>query len=67
MITIYHGSNVRIADIDLKQCNPYKDFGQAFYLTTCEQCGFSMAGEMDAVFHFCPETILAGLDLRVDK
>jgi hypothetical protein len=34
MITLYHGSNVRIADIDLKQCNPYKDFGQAFYLTT---------------------------------
>ena len=34
MITLYHGSNVHIADIDLKQCNPYKDFGQAFYLTT---------------------------------
>ena len=34
MITLYHGSNVRITDIDLKQCNPYKDFGQAFYLTT---------------------------------
>ena len=34
MITLYHGSNVRITNIDLKQCNPYKDFGQAFYLTT---------------------------------
>ncbi len=34
MITFYHGSNVRIIDIDLRQCNPYKDFGQAFYLTT---------------------------------
>lgn len=34
MITLYHGSNVRIIDIDLRQCNPYKDFGQAFYLTT---------------------------------
>lgn len=34
MISLYHGSNVRIADIDLNQCNPYKDFGQAFYLTT---------------------------------
>ena len=33
----------------------------------CEQYGFSMAGEMDAVFHFCPETILAGLDLRVKE
>lgn len=34
MITLYHGSNMRIASIDLNQCNPYKDFGQAFYLTT---------------------------------
>ena len=34
MITLYHGSNVRITNIDLTQCNPYKDFGQAFYLPT---------------------------------
>ena len=34
MITLYHGSNVRISNIDLAKCNPYKDFGQAFYLTT---------------------------------
>ena len=34
MMTLYHGSNVRIDKIDLAQCNPYKDFGQAFYLTT---------------------------------
>ena len=33
MITLYHGSNVQIADINLAQCNPYKDFGKAFYLT----------------------------------
>ncbi len=24
MITLYHGSNVRIDDIDLSRCNPYK-------------------------------------------
>ena len=23
MITLYHGSNMRIASIDLNQCNPY--------------------------------------------
>lgn len=34
MITLYHGSNVSIANIDLARCNPYKDFGLAFYLTT---------------------------------
>ena len=33
MITLYHGSNVYIEEIDLSQCNPYKDFGKAFYLT----------------------------------
>lgn len=34
MIKLYHGSNVKITKVDLMQCNPYKDFGQAFYLTT---------------------------------
>ncbi len=33
MITLYHGSNVQIVDIDISLCHPYKDFGQAFYLT----------------------------------
>ena len=43
MITLYHGSNVRITDIDLKQCNPYKDFGQAFYLTTDKKQAIDVA------------------------
>lgn len=34
MITLYHGSNIAVRSIDLSLCNPYKDFGQAFYLTT---------------------------------
>ena len=33
MKTLYHGSNVAITQIDLSKCTPYKDFGQAFYLT----------------------------------
>ena len=33
MMKLYHGSNIKIAEVDLSQCNPYKDFGQAFYLT----------------------------------
>lgn len=33
MITLYHGSNLQVVHIDLAQCNPYKDFGQAFYLS----------------------------------
>lgn len=43
MITLYHGSNVKINDIDLSQCNPYKDFGQAFYLTTEQNQAMEMA------------------------
>lgn len=31
----------------------------------CRQCGFCMAGEMSSVFHFCPDTLLAGLKLRM--
>jgi hypothetical protein len=30
----------------------------------CEKCGFSMSGEMNAVFGFKPDTILAGLGIR---
>ncbi|MBQ8009388.1 MAG: radical SAM protein [Bacteroidaceae bacterium] len=31
----------------------------------CELCGFSMAGEMNAVFNLKPDTILAGLGIRL--
>lgn len=31
----------------------------------CKKCGFCMAGEMASVFNFCPDTIIAGLNLRV--
>ena len=34
MITLYHGSNVKIEAIRLDLCSPYKDFGKGFYLTT---------------------------------
>lgn len=31
----------------------------------CQCCGFSMAGEMNAVFSFKPDTILAGIGVRL--
>lgn len=31
----------------------------------CRSCGFCMAGEMSSVFHFCPDTLLSGLSLRM--
>lgn len=44
MITLYHGSNTRITNIDLSCCNPYKDFGKAFYLTTVKEQAMEVAG-----------------------
>ncbi len=32
MIMLYHGSNVRISEIDFTRCKPGKDFGKGFYL-----------------------------------
>lgn len=31
----------------------------------CNQCGLSMAGEMNAIFNLKPDTILAGIKLRI--
>ena len=34
-------------------------------LGICQDCGLTMAGEMNAVFNFKPDTLLAGLKLRM--
>ena len=34
-------------------------------LGLCAKCGYSMCGEMASVMHFKPDTLLAGLNLRV--
>ncbi len=43
MIKLYHGSNTKITKINLEQCNPYKDFGQAFYLTDNKEQAMGIA------------------------
>ena len=50
MITLYHGSNVRISNIDLSKCNQYKDFGQAFYLTKDRNQALSVAEARADIF-----------------
>ena len=50
MITRYHGSNVAIKTIDLAQCNPYKDFGQAFYLTADKVLAMNVANARVDIF-----------------
>ena len=42
-MTLYHGSNVRVSDIDLSLCHPYKDFGQAFYLSPVREQAVDVA------------------------
>ena len=34
-------------------------------LGICDDCGLCMAGEMNAVFNFRPDTVFAGLKLRL--
>lgn len=50
MITLYHGSNVFIEKIDLALCNPYKDFGQAFYLTVDKAQAMEVANARVDIF-----------------
>ena len=40
---LYHGSNLKIKEIDLSKCKPYKDFGRGFYCTTIKKQAEFMA------------------------
>lgn len=33
----------------------------------CDRCGFSMGGEMYSLFHLSPDTVLAGIKLRIKQ
>ena len=43
MMKLYHGSYLEIERIDLSKSRPYKDFGQAFYLSADEQQAWERA------------------------
>ncbi|MDR1181428.1 MAG: DUF3990 domain-containing protein [Bacteroidales bacterium] len=34
---VYHGSSVKIIDIDLSKCEPHRDFGKGFYVTNIRE------------------------------
>jgi hypothetical protein len=34
---VYHGSSVKIINIDLSKCEPYRDFGKGFYVTNIRE------------------------------
>ena len=74
MITLHHGSNISIEQIDLSRCNPDKDFGRGFYLTDIEEQAQQMAlrttsimgcGSLIVSVYLFDETLLNGSDLKV--
>jgi len=40
---LYHGSNIKIINIDLSKARPFKDFGRGFYLTEIKEQAERMA------------------------
>lgn len=47
---LFHGSNMSIEEIDLRKCNLYKDFGQAFYLTEDKEQALVVANARVSLF-----------------
>ena len=54
MIKLYHGSNMHFSQIDLSLCNPYKDFGRAFYLTDDIKQALTVANARSDIFGGMP-------------
>jgi hypothetical protein len=59
MITLYHGSNVEINQIELALTHKGKDFGQGFYLNPNREQAASMAERVTRILGFGSPTINA--------
>jgi len=42
-LILYHGSNVKVEEIILKKCKPFRDFGRGFYLSDIRTQAENMA------------------------
>ena len=49
-MTLFHGSNLEIMEIDLGKCRPRKDFGQGFYLTDIPDQARKMANRVSRIY-----------------
>mgnify|MGYP000009491858 CR=1 FL=1 len=47
---LYHGTNVDFDIIDISKSNPYKDFGQGFYLTDIQEQAKNLAEKKTRIF-----------------
>ncbi len=59
---LYHGSNVPIDTINLSKCQPYKDFGRGFYLTTIEEQAITMARRISRIYGNRPNVTIFEFD-----
>ena len=72
---LYHGTNTEIAQIDLMQCRPFKDFGRAFYLSEIRSQADEVAHSRTIFFGGTPmvhqfefdEAILQSGELKVKR
>lgn len=71
---LYHGSNMRVTEPDIRRSKPFKDFGQGFYLSAEEQQAKDLAlskvdqmkkGEPIVNEFFFDESLMTSGDLRV--
>jgi len=61
-MTLYHGSNVKVAEIDLAKCRPYKDFGRGFYLTGIREQARQMARRVVRLYGGSPKVSAFSFD-----
>ena len=74
MIKLFHGSNMKIEEPDLKHSKPYKDFGVGFYLSADKQQAWDMAfqkvnqtqtGKAEVTEFLFDETLMTSENLNV--
>lgn len=59
---LYHGSNMKIEEIDLNKCRPFKDFGQGFYCTAIREQAELMAKRVARIYGGNPEITIFEFD-----
>jgi hypothetical protein len=62
---LYHGSNVKIAEVDLDKCRPFKDFGKGFYVTEIQAQAYQMAQRVARLYGGSPVVSKFTLDSDV--
>jgi hypothetical protein len=62
---LYHGSNMKIIEVDLDKCRPFKDFGRGFYLTEMPEQACQMAQRVARLYDGSPVVSKFKLDSKI--